>query len=107
MAKMAGADMSAWLHRERQAQGKKGNLMTAGATLAALDAGPSKPVMDAYKRKLRGRYVDAFRGFHIDELVGLLHKDAVQSMPPYAMWVLGSKDIGRFILGPGHGCLGS
>jgi hypothetical protein len=51
--------------------------------------------MDAYKRQLRGRYVDAFRGFHIDEMVGLLHKDAVQSMPPCAMWVIGSKDIGR------------
>ena len=82
-------------------------LQRARATLATLDTGPRQPVMDAGQRELLARYVDAFERFDVDELVGLLHKDAVQSMPPYAMWLLGSEDIGRFMLGPGHGCLGS
>ncbi len=82
-------------------------LQRARATLATLDAGPRQPVMDAGQRELLARYVDAFERFDVDELVGLLHKDAVQSMPPYAMWLLGSEDIGRFMLGPGHGCRGS
>jgi RNA polymerase sigma-70 factor, ECF subfamily len=82
-------------------------LQRARATLATLDRGSSQPAMDAGQRELLARYVDAFERFDIDELVGLLHKDAVQSMPPYAMWLLGAEDIGRFMLGPGHGCLGS
>jgi RNA polymerase sigma-70 factor (ECF subfamily) len=28
-------------------------------------------------------------------------------MPPFAMWLQGSADIGRFMLGPGAGCRGS
>jgi RNA polymerase sigma-70 factor (ECF subfamily) len=63
--------------------------------------------MDAGQRELLAKYVDAFERFDIDELVGLLHRDAVQSMPPYAMWLLGADDIGRFMLGPGHACRGS
>ena len=38
--------------------------------------------MDAGQRELLARYVDAFERFDVEELVGLLHKDAVQSMPP-------------------------
>ena len=82
-------------------------LQRARATLATLDTGPRQPVMDAGQRELLARYIDAFERFDVEELVGLLHKDAVQSMPPYAMWLLGSEDIGRFMLGPGHGCRGS
>ncbi len=82
-------------------------LQRARATLATLDTGPHQPVMDAGQRRLLAKYVDAFERFDIDGLVGLLHKDAVQSMPPYAMWLLGRDDIGRFMAGPGHGCLGS
>ncbi|MGH9079650.1 MAG: RNA polymerase subunit sigma-70, partial [Acidimicrobiales bacterium] len=45
--------------------------------------------------------------YDIDRLVALLRTDAVQSMPPYAMWLQGAEDIGRFMLGPGIGCRGS
>ena len=48
--------------------------------------------------------MDAFERYDIDRLVTLLHDDAVQSMPPYAMWLRGSADIGRFMLGLGAGC---
>ena len=40
-------------------------------------------------------------------LVTLLHDDAVQSMPPYAMWIRGADNIGQWLLGPGSGCRGS
>ncbi len=82
-------------------------LQRARATLSTLDTGPSQPAMDDGQRRLLARYVEAFERFDIDELVGLLHEDAVQSMPPYAMWLQGADDIGRFMLGPGHACRGS
>ena len=40
-------------------------------------------------------------------IVGLLRDDAVQSMPPFAMWIQGSSEIGRWMSGPGIGCQGS
>jgi len=82
-------------------------LQRARATLAALDTGPHQAAMDEAQRELLARYVDAFERYDIDSLVHLLHDDAVQSMPPYAMWLRGSSDIGRFMLGPGAGCRGS
>jgi RNA polymerase sigma-70 factor (ECF subfamily) len=54
------------------------------------------------------RYVDAFERYDIDELVTLLHENAVQSMPPFAMWIEGATNIGRWMVQPGpSGCRGS
>src|SRR5436305_1243942 len=63
--------------------------------------------VSAEQRRLLARYVDAFESYDIDSLVKLLHEDAIQSMPPFAMWLRGGGDIGRFMLGPGAGCRGS
>jgi len=82
-------------------------LQRARATLASLDTGPHQPAMGPAQRRLLANYVEAFERFDIGRLVTLLHEDAVQSMPPYAMWLRGATDIGRFMLGPGHGCRGS
>jgi RNA polymerase sigma-70 factor (ECF subfamily) len=88
-------------------------LQRARATLADLDldlepgSGEDAPDRDADEGELLGRYVDAFERYDIDGLVTLLHDDAVQTMPPYAMWLSGCADIGRFMLGPGAGCRGS
>jgi RNA polymerase sigma-70 factor (ECF subfamily) len=82
-------------------------LQRARATLSTLDSGPRQPAMDAAQRELLARYVEAFERYDVEQLVGLLHNDAVQSMPPYAMWLRGSEDIVRFMVGPGHGCRGS
>jgi RNA polymerase sigma-70 factor (ECF subfamily) len=82
-------------------------LQRARATLASLDAGNRAPVVDADHADLLARYVDAFERYDIDNLVTLLHDDAIQTMPPYAMWLQGSTDIGRFMVGPGIGCRGS
>jgi RNA polymerase sigma-70 factor, ECF subfamily len=82
-------------------------LQRARATLATAEAGMGQAAMGAGQRKLLARYVDAFERYDIDSLVRLLHDDAVQSMPPYAMWLRGAADIGRFMVGPGAGCRGS
>ena len=82
-------------------------LQRARATLAAIDPGAHPTTVGADQTDLLARYVDAFERYDIETLVTLLHDDAVQSMPPYAMWLEGAADIGRFLRGPGHGCEGS
>jgi RNA polymerase sigma-70 factor (ECF subfamily) len=83
-------------------------LQRARATLASLDltSGPT-PDMDADQTDLLARYVDAFERYDIPRLVSLLHEDAVQSMPPYAMWLVGPEEVSRWLLGGGIGCRGS
>ncbi len=58
-------------------------------------------------RELLGRYLAAFESYDIEAFVQLLHEDATQNMPPYEMWLQGREHIGRWMLGPGHECLGS
>jgi RNA polymerase sigma-70 factor (ECF subfamily) len=83
-------------------------LQRARSTLADRDLDAAQPhVLDVDQRELLARYVDAFERYDIDSLVTLLHKDAIQSMPPYAMWLRGPTEIGRWLLGPGIGCRGS
>jgi len=81
-------------------------LQRARATLADLDLAdgePSPPMNDSH-RELLARYVDTFERYDIDAFVALLHEDAIQSMPPYAIWLYGPEDIGTWMLGPGIGC---
>ncbi len=82
-------------------------LQRARATLSALpDAGARK--LDPEDSELLQRYVDAFERYDTDALVTLLHHDAVQSMPPFAMWLQGATAITRFMLEPGpSACRGS
>jgi RNA polymerase sigma-70 factor, ECF subfamily len=82
-------------------------LQRAHATLATRDLGTPSRAADREQQDLLARYVDAFERFDVPRLVSLLHEDAVQSMPPYAMWLRGAADIGRWLLGPGIGCQGS
>jgi RNA polymerase sigma-70 factor, ECF subfamily len=82
-------------------------LQRARATMASVEADTPPAAVGAEQRALLARYVDAFESYDIDSLVKLLHEDAIQSMPPFAMWLRGAGDIGRFMLGPGAGCRGS
>jgi RNA polymerase sigma-70 factor (ECF subfamily) len=82
-------------------------LQRARATLASVEADTPQAAVGADQRALLARYVEAFESYDIDSLVKLLHEDAIQSMPPFAMWLRGAGDIGRFMLGPGAGCRGS
>jgi RNA polymerase sigma-70 factor (ECF subfamily) len=82
-------------------------LQRARATLASLHVEGRPKEVDADQRRLLERYVDAFERYDVSTLVTLLRDDAVQSMPPYTMWLQGAADIGRWLLGPGCGCRGS
>jgi RNA polymerase sigma-70 factor (ECF subfamily) len=82
-------------------------LQRARSTLASIDSAKRLPPVDGEQADLLARYVDAFERYDIDRLVTLLRDDAVQSMPPFAMWLRGAADIGQFMLGPGIGCRGS
>ena len=57
--------------------------------------------------ELLARYLDAFERYDIEAFVSLLHDDAVQSMPPFAMWLQGAADIGAWLSGAGSVCRGS
>ncbi len=75
-------------------------LQRARATLAGTPGPPSSGPLDEVDPDLLARYVDAFERYDIDALVTLLHDDAVQSMPPFALWLQGAEHIGAWMLQP-------
>lgn len=81
-------------------------LQRARATIAELDTTATRTV-DADTKELLERYVKAFESYDITAFVSLLHEDAIQSMPPFAMWLRGNTDIGQWMLGPGAECAGA
>ena len=84
-------------------------LQRARASLADRDIAAADPLqpMDDAQRSLLERYVDAFERYDIDALTALLAEDAIQSMPPYELWLQGPVEISRWLLGPGIECRGS
>ncbi len=64
-------------------------------------------VLGSEHRQLLERYVDAFQRYDITALTELIREDAIQSMPPYDMWLSGRDDIFAWWVGPGAGCAGS
>jgi RNA polymerase sigma-70 factor (ECF subfamily) len=85
-------------------------LQRARATLATANGpvtGEQLSPMDGEQEALLARYVDAFQRYDVDSLTTLLHEDATQSMPPYALWLQGRDDVLTFWLGPGAACRGS
>ena len=79
-------------------------LQRARATLASIE---SRETDDEVDKELLERYVAAFEAYDIDRLTDLLREDAIQSMPPYDMWIAGRDDIFTWWFGPGIGCKGS
>jgi RNA polymerase sigma-70 factor (ECF subfamily) len=84
-------------------------LQRARATLAASGISPSDPVppLDEAQRELLARYVQAFEAYDVGALTALIREDAIQSMPPYDLWLRGREDVFAWWLGPGIGCRGS
>lgn len=84
-------------------------LQRARATIAAHEVSDSDAYqpMDAGQRELLARYVDAFERYDLDALTALLAEDAIQSMPPYDLWLQGHEEIRGWLAGPGAGCQGS
>src|SRR5271170_8007493 len=70
-------------------------LQRARATLAALPEDQRPVTVEADQADLLAKYVDAFQRYDLDQLVTLLHQDAVMTMPPYTMWIKGAADICR------------
>ena len=84
------------------------SLQRARATLAALPREGRARSLDTDDAALLARYVEAFERYDISALVSLLHDDAIQSMPPFAMWLQGAQDIGAWMVQPGPSeCRGS
>ncbi|MBV8301996.1 MAG: sigma-70 family RNA polymerase sigma factor, partial [Candidatus Dormibacteraeota bacterium] len=85
-------------------------LQRARATLAASGAAADtqRETVDPGNAALLRRYVDAFQRYDLTALTGVIHEDAVQSMPPFAMWLQGAANIGAWMVEPGpSGCRGS
>ena len=81
-------------------------LQRARATLETADT-KAPMQLDADARALLERYVAAFEAYDIELLTDLLHEDAIQSMPPFDLWLEGRDDIFTWWFGPGIGCQGS
>ena len=84
-------------------------LQRARATIedSDIEAGDAVAPSDGEQRELLDRYVEAFESFDMEALTSLLHEDAVLSMPPYDLWLVGAEAIVAWNLGPGSGCRGS
>ena len=67
-------------------------LQRARATLAALPEEQRPTSVDSDQAELLAKYVDAFQRYDMEQLVTLLHDDALMTMPPYAMWVRGRRE---------------
>ncbi len=70
--------------------------------LSSTDIEPAN--IDAPDRDLLARYVDAFEAYDMDALTSLIREDAIQSMPPYDLWMCGREDVIAWWFGPGIGC---
>ncbi|HEX4539525.1 MAG TPA: sigma-70 family RNA polymerase sigma factor [Acidimicrobiales bacterium] len=81
-------------------------LQRARATIATLGlddtTGPNQ--VDPEQRELLARYVEAFERYDVSSIVRLLHDEAAFTMPPFALWLRGPVEIGRWYLGQGIGC---
>jgi RNA polymerase sigma-70 factor (ECF subfamily) len=84
-------------------------LQRARATLASQDLAPgtTSATLEAADRDTLERYVAAFEHYDMDALAQVIHQDAIQSMPPFALWLRGRDDILSWFVGPGNGCRGS
>jgi len=84
-------------------------LQRARATLESsnLELGDASRSVDRADAELLARYVEAFEAYDMDALTSLIQEDAIQSMPPFDMWLRGREDIFAWWYGPGIGCKGS
>jgi RNA polymerase sigma-70 factor (ECF subfamily) len=83
-------------------------LQRARATLGSTEAvEDTHHELDAEQRALLDRYVKAFEAYDIEQLVAVLHEDAILSMPPWPHWIAGRDEVLRWFFGQGIGCRGS
>ena len=80
-------------------------LQRARATVPDID--DQDPARGAADGALLEEYVAAFEAYDVPRLTALLRSDAVNSMPPLPLWLLGKDDIRVWMMGPGSECRGS
>jgi RNA polymerase sigma-70 factor (ECF subfamily) len=90
---------------ETSVQSVNSALQRARATLGREDVSASTGA--EVDEELLARYVAAFEAYDLDALTALIREDAIQSMPPFDMWLSGRDDIFAWWYGPGVGCRGS
>ncbi|MGH9152879.1 MAG: sigma-70 family RNA polymerase sigma factor [Acidimicrobiales bacterium] len=83
-------------------------LQRARATMASVDATTTRRApVGGRDRDLLDRYVDAFQRYDVPAIVALVAEDASFCMPPFALWLRGPAEVGRWLVGQGAGCRGS
>jgi RNA polymerase sigma-70 factor (ECF subfamily) len=84
-------------------------LQRARATIesSGISSTDASPAIDDSQKELLARYVEAFEAYDMDALALLIREDAIQSMPPYDLWLTGIEDILAWWIGPGIACQGS
>jgi RNA polymerase sigma-70 factor, ECF subfamily len=84
-------------------------LQRARATLdeSKITAAGTSPSIDQADADLLARYVKAFEQYDMETLTSLIREDAIQSMPPFDLWLSGRDDVLTWWFGPGAGCQGS
>jgi RNA polymerase sigma-70 factor, ECF subfamily len=80
-------------------------LQRARATVPSIDE--NDPAEGETDPALLEEYVAAFEAYDVARLAALLRSDAVNSMPPLPLWLLGPDEIRLWMLGPGSECRGS
>ena len=76
-------------------------LQRARATLESSDltvADASRSV-DKADAELLARYVEAFERYDMDALTSLIQEDAIQSMPPFDLWLQGRDGHPHLVVG--------
>jgi RNA polymerase sigma-70 factor, ECF subfamily len=83
-------------------------LQRARAALAALPEHQRPAAVEPENSELLARYVDAFQRYDMTALLALLREDALQTMPPFELWVQGASNITTWMTQPGpSACAGS
>jgi len=104
--RMPAADSAAVL--ESTVASVNSALQRARTALAALPEHQRPSEVEPENAALLARYVDAFQRYDMKALVSLLREDALQTMPPFEMWISGSENIVTWMMEPGPSvCAGS
>ena len=83
-------------------------LQRARTTMAELPEHQRPCKVEPENAELLTKYVDAFQRYDMEALLGLLREDALQTMPPFEMWLQGASAITEWMVQPGPlGCAGS
>jgi RNA polymerase sigma-70 factor (ECF subfamily) len=84
-------------------------LQRARATLdqAGISDRETSPAASPGQQALLARWVSAFEAYDVEALTEVIREDAIQSMPPFDLWLAGRENILAWFFGPGSECAGS